>query len=186
MENADLEKLLVGDALYTAGRRLEEGQRMLATVLKISKENVFFTLGGPDEGIIPVIQFEQLPEVGANMDVMVRSYMQDDGLYELTIPGQAVSAADWSEFKEGEIVEARAVSANTGGLEVMVGNIRGFVPISQIAEYRIESAADFVGQKFLCVINEANPQRGNLVLSRRAVLEREKEQKKKERLEKLE
>jgi len=186
LENADLEKLLVGDALYTAGRRLEEGQRMLATVLKISKENVFFTLGGPDEGIIPVIQFEKLPEVGANMDVMVRSYMQDDGLYELTIPGQAVSAADWSEFKEGEIVEARAVSANTGGLEVMVGNIRGFVPISQIAEYRIESAADFVGQKFLCVINEANPQRGNLVLSRRAVLEREKEQKKKERLEKLE
>jgi hypothetical protein len=44
LQNADLEKLLVGDALYTAGRRLEEGQRMLATVLKISKENVFFSL----------------------------------------------------------------------------------------------------------------------------------------------
>lgn len=184
--DTDLEKMLVGDALYTAGRRLEEGQRLLATVLKVSKENVFFSLGGPDEGIVPLIQFEKVPEVGASMDVMVRAYLQDDGLYELTIPGQAVNAADWSELKEGEIVEARSTGANTGGLEVMVGNIRGFIPISQIAEYRIENAADFVGQKFLCVISEANPQRGNLVLSRRAVLEREKEQKRKERLEKLE
>lgn len=184
--DADLEKMLVGDALYTAGRRLEEGQRMLATVLKVSKENVFFSLGGPDEGIVPMLQFEKIPDVGTTMDVMVRSYLQDDGLYELTIPGQAVNAADWSELKEGEIVEARSTGANTGGLEVTVGNIRGFIPISQIAEYRIESAADFVGQKFLCVITEANPQRGNLVLSRRAVLEREKEQKRKERLEKLE
>ena len=184
--DADLDKMLVGDALYTAGRRLEEGQRMLASVLKVSRENVFFSLGGPDEGIVPMIQFEQVPEVGASLDVVVRSYLQDDGLYELTIPGQAVNAADWSELKEGEIVEARSTGANTGGLEVTVGNIRGFIPISQIAEYRIESAADFVGQKFLCVITEANPQRGNLVLSRRAVLEREKEQKRKERLEKLE
>jgi small subunit ribosomal protein S1 len=184
--DADLDKMLVGDALYTAGRRLEEGQRMLATVLKVSKENVFFSLGGPDEGIVPMLQFENVPEVGTSMDVMVRAYLQDDGLYELTIPGQAVNATDWSELKEGEIVEARSTGANTGGLEVMVGNIRGFIPISQIAEYRIESAADFVGQKFLAVISEANPQRGNLVLSRRAVLEREKEQKRKERLEKLE
>ena len=64
--------------------------------------------------------------------------------------------------------------------------IRGFIPISQLSEFRIESAADYVGQKLLCIVTEANPRRGNLVLSHRAVLEREKQQKRAERLASLE
>jgi small subunit ribosomal protein S1 len=57
-----------------------------------------------------------------------------------------------------------------------VNHIRGFIPVSQVALYRVEDIAQFVGQRFLCLITEANPMRRNLVLSRRAVLEREKEE----------
>jgi small subunit ribosomal protein S1 len=50
--------------------------------------------------------------------------------------------------------------------------------VSQISLYRVEDLAQFVGQRFTCLISEANRDRKNLVLSRRAVLEREKEEKK--------
>ena len=61
-----------------------------------------------------------------------------------------------------------------------------FMPISQITEYRVEDCSEFVDQKMVCLVTEANERRGNLVLSRRAVLEREREQKKQEQLEKVE
>jgi small subunit ribosomal protein S1 len=77
-------------------------------------------------------------------------------------------------------------AANAGGLECKVGSIQGFIPASQAAEYRIETLADLVGQKLLCVVTEANERRGNLVLSHRAVLEREKKEKREERLASLE
>ena len=60
------------------------------------------------------------------------------------------------------------------------------MPISQIAEHRVENAADYVGKKLTCVITEANPRRGNLVVSHRAILERERESKRQEQLEKIE
>jgi small subunit ribosomal protein S1 len=116
----------------------------------------------------------------------VRGYLADEGLYDLTIPGAAIEAADWSEIEEGAVVEASVTAANTGGLECKVGNIRGFIPASQIAPYRVENMAEYVGQKVLCVVNEANERRGNLILSRRAVLERERQEQKAQRLAAIE
>jgi small subunit ribosomal protein S1 len=55
-----------------------------------------------------------------------------------------------------------------------------------VAEYRVEDLSEFVDQKVLCVVTQANPGRGNLVLSRRAVLERERAEKREARLNELE
>ena len=174
----DLDKLLIGDEMLQLGHQLEEGQRVQATVVKVHGEHVFVSLGGPNEGMIPKLQFEDnLPDIGAQLEVIVRGFLPQEGLYELTNPGNAVSVSDWSDLREGEIIEVIITGANTGGLECKAGQIRGFIPVSQIAEYRVENMAEFVGQKVLCVVTEANPRRGNLVLSRRAVLERDKEEK---------
>jgi small subunit ribosomal protein S1 len=135
---------------------------------------------------VPLLQFLDMPSEGLLLDVVIRSFNAEEGLYELGLPGEAISANDWADLEEGAIVEAKIESANTGGVECKVGNIRGFIPISQLSEYRIESAADYIGQKLLCVVTEVNPRRGNLVLSHRSVLEREKQQKKQERLANLE
>ena len=97
----------------------------------------------------------------------------------------ASEVADWSQVAEGMLVEARVTGHNTGGLECEVNRIRGFIPISQIALYRVENLAEFVDQKFTCLVTEANPARQNLVLSRRAVLEREKEEARKALFESL-
>ena len=125
-------------------------------------------------------------ELGAEIEVIVKGYHEDDGLYELLIPGASAHVEDWSDLVEGSLVEARITGANTGGLECKVGSIRGFIPSSQIAMFRVEDYAEFLEQKLLCVVTEVNPKRKNLVLSRRAVLEREKEEARKQLLESME
>ncbi len=182
LEGADLDNLMIGDKTLRVGRRLEDGARYPGKVIKVHNANVFISLGGPDEGVVSILQFEQEPEEGQAVDVLVRGFNREEGLYELAIPGEAISVNDWDDLQEGVVVEAKVESANTGGVECKVGNVRGFIPISQLSEYRVESGADYIGKALLCVVTEANPRRGNLVLSHRAVLERDKEEKRKERL----
>lgn len=188
LAGTDLDRMLIGDAMVQVGHELEEGQRIQGRIIKVHGEHVFVSLGGPNEGVISILTFLDLPdpEPGATIEVIVRGYLREEGLYELTVPGGAVSVADWDDLKEGEIVEAKVTAANSGGLECTVGQVRGFIPASQVAEYRVEDFSEFIDQKVLCVVTQANASRGNLVLSRRAVLEREKAEKREQRLAELE
>ena len=157
LEGADLDHLMIGEK--NAGRvgvALEIGNRYQARVIKVHNANVFVSLGGPNEGVVPLLQFLDMPTEGQQIDVMIRSFNAEEGLYELGLPGEAVTANDWADLEEGAVVEAKIESANTGGVECKVGNIRGFIPMSQLSEYRIESAADYIGQKLLCVVTETN------------------------------
>ncbi|QDV23792.1 S1 RNA-binding domain-containing protein [Aureliella helgolandensis] len=183
---SDLDSMLIGDSMLQVGKMLEDGQRLQAKVMKAQGEFVFLSLGGANEAVIPALQFEELPEEGTQLDVIVRGFLPQEGLYEVTVPGNAVDVADWSDLNEGDVVEAVVTGSNTGGLECKVGSIDGFIPASQASEFRIENLEELVGQKLLCIVNEANPRRGNLVLSHRAVLEREKKEKREERLANLE
>src|SRR4029079_15539835 len=122
----------------------------------------------------------------AVLDLVVGRFNAAEGLYEMVLPGGAVDVGDWSEVAEGMTVEARVTGHNKGGLECDVSKLRGFIPASQISMYRVEDLAQFVDQKFACVITEANPEKRNLVLSRRAVLEREKAEAKENLLASLE
>lgn len=142
-------------------------------IVSIGRDEVFFDLGGRNQGVAPISQFETPPEVGMTMKLTVHRYDSDDGLYEVALPGAAVAVGDWSQVSEGLIVEAMVTGHNKGGLECHVGALRGFMPISQVSLYRVDDATEFVGQKLACVVTEANPRRRNLVLSHRAVLERE-------------
>ncbi len=187
LASADVESMLSGSAgMADRTEPLSEGARVHGQVLKIHDDNVFFALGGPDEGFVPFLQFKEEPQPGQSIEVIVRGVSNEDGLYILSLPGGTVDVSDWEDLEEGMVVEATVTGHNAGGLECKVGGAKGFIPISQVTEYRVEDLSDFVDQKFLCVVTEANARRGNLVLSRRAVLEREREEKRKEQLEKIE
>jgi len=160
--------------------------RIKGTVSRIHRDDVFFTLKGQHEGVASLRQFKKPPEPGMMTDVIVTGYNAEDSLYTLSIPGAAVSVADWSDINEGSIVEAKITGSNTGGLECMVNNIRGFIPASQISRFRVENLGDYVNQKLTCVVTEANPKRRNLVLSHRAIMERENEEKRQELMKSLE
>ncbi|MGO8749044.1 MAG: 30S ribosomal protein S1 [Thermoguttaceae bacterium] len=186
MADVSMEEMLAGGEAVTAQVVLEPETRQSGRVVTITREDVFVELGGREQGIIPLRLFTaEPPQPGAELDVIVVRYNPEDGLYELTLPNVAASVGDWSQISEGMLVEARVTGHNAGGLECEVNRIRGFIPISQIALYRVENLEEFLEQRFLCLVSEADPQRRNLILSRRAVLEREKEEARQKMFESL-
>lgn len=168
-----------------ASHELEIGSRLQAVVVRADREYVFFSLGGQHEAVAPLHQFPSPPQPGTQCEVVIRAHNVEDDLYEVTVPGAVQGVESWDDVAVGTVVEARVTGANTGGLECMVNQIRGFIPASQIALYRVEHLTEYIGQKLLCVVTEANRRRKNLVLSRRAILEREKEEARRSRFESL-
>ncbi len=167
------------------GQMIAPETQMSATVMKIDRENIFFALGSRNEGIAGMRQFREPPGIGQTFEVIVQKFDADEGLYEVTVPGGSVQVDDWGDIADGMVVEARITGHNTGGLECEVGHIRGFIPASQVSVYRVENMEELVRQKLTCVVTEAKPERRNLVLSRRAMLEREREANRQTFFEKL-
>jgi small subunit ribosomal protein S1 len=158
---------------------LEPESKHVGRVVAVHRDDVFIELGGREQGAVPLLQFDSPPQPGQTLEVRVQRFNAEEGLYELALPHVAASIGDWSDLSEGLLVEAKVTGHNAGGLEAEVNHIRGFIPVSQIAIYRVEHLEEFVGQTLPCLVVEANPDRRNLVLSRRAVLEREKEEARK-------
>lgn len=190
----ELEEALGGvslDELMASGQAIGD-QPMLepdstheGRVVMVHQENVFVDLGQREQGVLSIRQFDSAPELGALISVRVVRFNAANGLYELALPTGAANIANWLELEQGMIVEVRVTGCNTGGLECEVNHIRGFIPISQISLYRVETPEEYVGQKLSCLVIEVNPERRRLVLSRRALLEREREQARRELLESL-
>jgi small subunit ribosomal protein S1 len=105
----------------------------------------------------------------------IEGYDAENGLLVLALQG-AAQTADWSSVAVGMIVEARVTDTNKGGLAVDVNGIRGFMPISQIDLYRVEDTQQFVNQRLRSMVVEVKASERILVVSRRALLEKEREE----------
>jgi ribosomal protein S1 len=167
-----------GAAAPAVTKELEPDSRQRARVVQSHRDLVFVEMGGRNQGVLSMRNFPIMPEPGTILDVIVGPFNAEDGLYALSLPGGSVDVGDWSQVTEGMIVDARITGHNKGGLECEVNRLRGFIPISQVALYRVEDLAPFVGEKLQCVVTEANPEKRNLVLSRRDMLERERAESK--------
>lgn len=186
MAGTSMEELVSGGpGSATVGTGIEMDSRHHAVVVKIHGDDVFFALDGRNEGVASLRSFREPPDLGMEMDVMVTGYNAEDGFYEVSAPGASIDVQDWSDLVEGAVVEARVTGSNVGGLECMVGHIRGFIPASQIEMFRVEHYPDYYEKKLLCLVTEANQRRRNLVLSHRALLERDREEQRKKLLEEL-
>ncbi len=146
-------------------------------VFRIHGPDVFIDIpGGRSQGILQMMQFpEGPPELGTEVEVTIEGFDNANGLLILSRKG-SVMQAEWSSVAEGMIVEARVLESNKGGLSVDVNGIRGFMPISQIDLYRVEDIGQFANQKLRCVVTEVDPEERNLVVSRRALLEKDREE----------
>lgn len=186
MAGASMEELVTGSpGAATVGDGIEIDSRRHAVVVKIHGDDVFFALDARNEGVASLRQFRDPPDLGLEMEVVVTGYHPEDGFYEVSVPGSSVDVQDWSDLVQGAVVEARVTGSNVGGLECMVGHIRGFIPASQIEIFRVEHYPDYYDKKLLCVVTEANERRRNLVLSHRALIEREKEEQRQKLLAEL-
>ncbi len=154
-----------------------EGRRKKGKILAIHGADVFIDVpGGRGQGVMAMLQFgDEPPNVGDEVEFSIEGFDNANGVLLLSRKWAAMQA-DWSNISEGMIVEARVIEANKGGLTVDVNGIRGFLPISQIDLYRVEQTDQFINQKFDCVVTEAIPSERNLIVSRRALLEKQREE----------
>jgi small subunit ribosomal protein S1 len=151
--------------------------RKQGKVLSVHGPDVFVEVpGGRSQGVISMVQFPDGPPApGSTVDISIEGYDRANGLLILSRRGAAV-VADWSTVAEGMTVEARVTESNKGGLAVEINGLRGFMPLSQIDLYRVENPDQFVNQRILCLVTEVNPEERNLVVSRRALLEKGREE----------
>jgi small subunit ribosomal protein S1 len=127
-------------------------------VIRVDATHVFVSLGGSNEGVVQRVQLSQDFEVGVEIDIVVSGYNQEHQIYDVRIPGASVSVADWADLQEGVVVDVMITGNNVGGLECQVNSIRGFIPASQVALYRVENLEEYVGRKLSCVVTEADAQ----------------------------
>jgi small subunit ribosomal protein S1 len=186
---------LMADAA-TAPTELAPETKLRGRVVRIHGDNVFVDLGHLREGVLPLQQFEPkgyvapavaegeapaspswVPAEGTEIDIKVVRLSADDAIYELTLPHAVIDIGNWDEVHEGQTVDVLITGHNKGGLECQVAGIRGFMPMGQISLYRVENAEEYVGQKLTAVITEANRAKRNLILSHRALMERERLEK---------
>jgi small subunit ribosomal protein S1 len=183
----ELDHIMAGlDAkdLYGEERRgkaaAPEGPRK-GRVVMVRNQDVFVEMPGQrSQGLMALQQFDTPPKVGDEVEYEVERFDSANGLLLLSKPGAAAVQVDWSSVSQGMVVEARVTGVNKGGLAVEVNGIRGFMPISQIDLYRVEVPEQFLNQRLKCVIAEVSPEDRNLVVSRRALMEREREAKRDE------
>ncbi|HVK19021.1 MAG TPA: S1 RNA-binding domain-containing protein, partial [Fimbriiglobus sp.] len=160
-------------------QRPDPSARKRGLIIGIHGKDVFVDVpGGRSQGVLAIQQFEEKPPVvGEEVEFDIEGYDAANGLLRLTRGGSAQVVTDWSSVSRGMIVEAKVtgVNKNRTGLLVEVNGIKGFMPISQIDMYRVEKPEDYLNQKIKCMVAELDPSERNLVLSRKALLEQERE-----------
>ena len=166
------------------------GAKVEGTVLSVGSDTAFIDLGNQRQGALQlsvlIEEGDEIPEVGQTVELSVGGRNEEDGLYEVAPANRAVVVEDWSQLEVGMIIAARCTGANKGGLECDVAGIQGFMPMSLISPWRIESPEEMVGQTLESLVTEVVPQARRLVLSRRAVIEKQAADAKSEMLETLE
>lgn len=151
----------------------DTGSRKEGIVQSIHGDDVFVDLGCRLPGLLQLRQFEgqAAPEVGKKINVTVSKVNENEGLITVNLRGgRARPGGNWDEVEKDQIVSCMVSGSNKGGLEVKVGSLRGFLPAGQVDLQYVESLDSYIGQKLEVKITEVNPQKRNLVVSRRALL----------------
>lgn len=161
-----------GPRVVEAGREHRTG-----TVVSVGPTDIFVEFGPKDLGVVPRTQYaeHELPATGDQLEVVVARYEASESLYICSKPG-AVQKADWEMLTPGQVVEARVTGVNKGGLELEIANHRAFMPAGQVSLDHIADLSVFVGEKLTCQVQRVDRRgKGNIVLTRRELLAKERE-----------
>jgi small subunit ribosomal protein S1 len=163
-------------------KKYKVGEIVPGTVIKVGKDFVTIDIGFKSEGQIPVSEFRGVDgkigiAEGEKLDVFLENTENENGLVMLS-KEKADKLRIWDEIavacQNGDVIEGRVVERVKGGLAVDIG-VKAFLPGSQIDLNPIRDLDSFVGNTYQFKIIKFNKIRGNIVLSRRALLEKEKQ-----------
>ncbi|MCB9528472.1 MAG: S1 RNA-binding domain-containing protein [Myxococcales bacterium] len=163
-----------------SGAPPKEGDLVTGTIVKITGNVAFIDYGARSEGYI---ELGELRDEEGNLtvgegDTVSAEVVNTRGAVQLSARrAQAVAVRErlHEAWKRGEPVEGRIVSVNKGGFEIRVDGIRAFCPLSQIGEHFPREPAREVGRTYTFKITEFGDGQ-SLVVSRRALLEEQKQQ----------
>ena len=177
---ADFEALLSDHADVMGDFR--EGEIVQAKVLRVTDSMVILEFGFKSEGSVPLDEFKDRDEIepGQSVEVLLESLEDDDGIVVLS-KKKADFLRVWEKIREAheadEPVEGVLARKIKGGVTVDIMGVDAFLPGSQIALRRVPNIDDLLGQTFDFKIIKLNKRRRNIVVSRRVILEGEREKK---------
>jgi len=179
------------------------GDILQGVIVQVGPPEMLVDIGAKRDGIVPARDLERLPPdlraslaEGKEVSVIVTRVYEDTGDIELSI-SQALQEQDWVWAKDllekREIVECEVQGFNRGGLTVQFGQIRGFVPLSHVAdiprnlspEQREQRMAELVGKRLPFMVIEVDRARRRLILSQREAIRALREARRDELLSSL-
>jgi len=175
----------------TSLTNFREGEIIRGKVLTLANGMVTVDVGFKSEGVINLNEFpaaEKELEIGDEVEVFLERVEDNDGIVVLS-KEKANKIKIWenlvSAFEKEELIEGIVVAKAKGGLTVDIG-LKAFLPGSQIDLRPVRNLEKLIGEKFEMKIIKMNKKRGNIVLSRRILLEEERKLARAGTLEKME
>jgi small subunit ribosomal protein S1 len=166
---------------------LEEGEVVRGHIVAVNDTEVLVDVGYKSEGTIPIDEFHRsgiVPKVGEDIEVYLEMKEDSEGLIVLS-KEKADKIKVWDvitrAYEKGAPIDGKVVEVVKGGLAVDVG-VKAFLPGSQVDLRPVKNLASMLGQQIRARVIKLNRRRGNVVLSRRVVLEEEREEKRKHTL----
>jgi small subunit ribosomal protein S1 len=159
---------------------IKEGEVINGTVLGVTRDDIIVDVGFKSEGIIPISEFPEPIniKVGEKIQVYLDAIEDSDGQLVLS-KQKADFMRVWDRIKEchdsGQTVQGRIVRRIKGGMVVDLFSVEAFLPGSQIALRQVPDFDALVNQMMDLKIIKLNKSRRNIVVSRRVVLEEERE-----------
>src|SRR3954453_9111231 len=182
------------EASVQGGEFGKEGEIVKGTVVAVQRDNVVIDIGGKSEGMILLSEFTDAQgnvgvKQGDVIDVYIESRENDDGLVTLS-KEKADKMKVWDEIsaacERDELIEGTISQRVKGGLSVTIrGGVKAFLPGSQVDLRPIRNLDKLIGQTYQLKVIKFNKKRGNILLSRGVLLEKERDEMKAKTLETL-
>lgn len=164
---------------------------LTGTIVRVDNDEVVVDIGYKSEGVVQRDEWEEhedVPEVGQQIEVELEEFEDSIGLIVLS-KRKADRRREWekiiSTHAEGDIVKGSVIRKIKGGLLLNIG-VNVFLPASQVDIRRPNDIAEYIGSEIECMILKIDEARRNIVVSRRRLIEEEREKMKKSLLETLE
>ena len=180
-------------AMYEGSfRNISEGEVIKGTILRVSSSEVIVDVGYKSEGIIALSEFidekgEVTVQSGDTVDVLLERTEDRNGHIVLSRE-KAEKMKIWDEvekaYTDRKVVIGHVIERIKGGLAVDIG-VRAFLPGSQVDVRPVRNLDSLKGQELRMRVIKVNKKRGNIVLSRKVLIEEENTEKKKDTLANL-
>lgn len=162
-------------------RPLRAGDIVKGVIIEVRPKEVLVDIGGKSEGVVPASEFEDFSKVkvGDEISVLIEKLEDKEGYIHIS-KEKAEFKQNWERIlaiaNEGSTVTGKVKSAVKGGLIVNIG-VEAFLPASQVDIVAPKNLQSFVGQTIECKVVKVNPERQNVVLSRRELIEQERNER---------